>query len=100
MVTYSSDQKTFKPYCQWIPLEEDCHAPEFIERLADHLHTFPHQLRERIKRYEPNIRTAELALYVHQNSIHEMCRIPCTAPTDNESASPKSPSYAQSMVGQ
>jgi hypothetical protein len=89
----------------WIPLEEDCQAPEFIERLADHLHTFPHQLRERIKHYEPNIRTAELALYVHNNNIHEMCRItpissPCTAPTDNESASPKSPSYAQSTVGQ
>lgn len=90
---------------RWIPLEEDCQAPEFIERLADHLHVFPHQLRERIKRYEPNIRTAELAHYVHQNNIHEMCCIPaisspCTAPTDNESASPKSPSCAQSTVGQ
>src|SRR4029079_14490703 len=32
----------------WIPLEEDCQAPEFIIRLADHLRTFPHQIRERI----------------------------------------------------
>jgi len=56
-------------------LEEDCQAPEFIERLADHLHTFPHQLRERIKRYEPNIRTAELAWYVRNNNIDDICRI-------------------------
>jgi len=61
---------------QWIPLEEDCQAPEFIERLADHLRTFPHQIRERIKRYEPNIRTAELARYVLNNNINEMRRIP------------------------
>ena len=58
---------------QWILLEEDCQAPEFIERLADHLHTFPHQLRERITRYEPNLSTAELAQYVHNNNISEMC---------------------------
>ena len=58
---------------QWIALEEDCQAPEFIERLADHLHTFPHQLRERIKHYEPNIRTAELAQFVHNNNVNEMC---------------------------
>lgn len=58
---------------QWILLEEDCQAPEFIERLADHLHTFPHQIRERIKRYESNLRTAELAQYIHNNNINEMC---------------------------
>lgn len=57
----------------WVPLEEDCQAPEFIDRLADHLHTFPHQLRERIKRYEPNLSTAELARYVQTNNISEMC---------------------------
>lgn len=102
MVTYSSDPKTVQaifpvdPETQiplvfsstldltqrplmdsignlWIPLEEDCQAPEFIERLADHLHTFPHQLRERIRRYEPNLSTAELTQYVHNNNISEMC---------------------------
>ena len=61
---------------KWIALEEDCQAPEFIERLADHLRTFPHQIRERITRCEPNIRTAEIARYVQSNNISEMCRIP------------------------
>lgn len=61
---------------EWIALEEDCQAPEFIERLADHLRTFPHQIRERITTCEPNIRTAEIRRYVQSNNINEMCRVP------------------------
>jgi hypothetical protein len=57
---------------QWILLEEDCQVPEFIELLADKIRTFPHQIRERIKRYEPNISSAELVRYVQSNNMNQI----------------------------
>jgi hypothetical protein len=57
---------------QWILLEEDCQAPEFIEFLADELRVFPHQVRERIKHHETNIRSAELSVYIQNNDMETL----------------------------
>lgn len=57
---------------QWILLEEDCQAPEFIELLADVVRVFPHQIRERITRYETNTSSAQLVVYIQNNDMEQL----------------------------
>jgi ribonuclease HI len=57
---------------QWILLEEDCQAPEFIEFLADVVRVFPHQIRERITHHETNISSAQLVAYIQNNDIKQL----------------------------
>ena len=57
---------------QWILLEEDCQAPEFIEFLADVVSVFPHQIRERITRYETNTSSAQLVVYIQNNDMKQL----------------------------
>lgn len=57
---------------QWILLEEDCQAPEFIEFLADVVRVFPHQIRERITHHETNTSSAQLVVYIQNNDMEQL----------------------------